>query len=341
MHVKEILGAIVASALLFAMPVPTAHADTYAPSTASQDFSTGTAGWSQSSEFAGLCLPSLVCPAVANTWNGGGADGNGYIRTQFGSLASTLAGSSTGIWDSPSFAYNGLGGKEPGSVTFSMNQLRNVDALLGLQLLNDTSYGVDLIDQANGTKVTVIPTTKLAANSYWTAVPSVSVNPDLLKIGHNYKIRITTTYHAVVAVVALGEVGYDNVRLVTAATGNGTNGGSGITNIRQLRKITKNYILPKSATVKGHLLIVHLRCPAIASPKPCQIQFAGLQKGKFSKSATARKVVKLKAGKERTVKIRIKPKYVASYQAAKKIWTKAIVRVGKVRVTVRKRMKIN
>ena len=99
-------------------------------------------------------------------------------------------------------------------------------------------------------------------------------------------------------------------------------------------------VLPATASVQGHLLVVHLRCPGAASPKPCQIQFAGLQKGKFSKAATARKIVKLKANKERTVKIRIKPGYVKAYAAAKKIWIKIIVRVGKVRVTVRKRMKI-
>ena len=38
--------------------------------------------------------------------------------------------------------------------------------------------------------------------------------------------------------------------------------------------------------------------------------------------------------------MRIKPKYVASYAKAKKVWVKIIVRVGKVRVTVRKTMKI-
>src|SRR5690349_14671174 len=124
--IKKLVGAIAASALLFAMPVPASHADTYTPNTASQDFSTGTAGWGQSSEFSGLCLPALVCPAVVNSWSGGGADGNGYIRTQFGSVASTQAGSSTGVWESPTFEYKGLGGKVPGAVSFDMNMLRNV-----------------------------------------------------------------------------------------------------------------------------------------------------------------------------------------------------------------------
>ena len=116
------------------------------------------------------------------------------------------------------FTYNGLGGKDPGSVTFDMNMLQNIGALLDLSLLNDTSFQVDLVDQTNGTAISVIPTQKLSANASWTAVPSASVNPKLLKIGRPYKIKITTSYHAVVTVVATGVVGYDNVRLTTAAS---------------------------------------------------------------------------------------------------------------------------
>ena len=94
-------------------------------------------------------------------------------------------------------------------------------------------------------------------------------------------------------------------------------------------------------SVEGRFLKVHLRCPPQASPQACQTQLQGLQKGKFSKPATARKIVKMKAGKERTVKLRIKPAYVNSYSKAKKVWVKCIVRVGKVRVSVRKSIKLS
>ena len=344
---KKLLLAILAASLLAFTPAPS-RADTYAPAAASQSFAGGQGGWTQSSEFSGLCLQNLVCPAVVNTWSAGGADGNGYIRTQFGSLASTQAGSSTGIWESPSFTYDGLAGKTPGTVTFDMNTLRNVGALLDASLLNDTRFQVDLVDQANGNAISVVPSTVVVPSGGWTAIPSASVSPNLVKLGHSYKIRITTSYHAVATVDAMGEVGYDNVTLTTAAAptngnggngGSGANGGSGVTQIKQLRKLVKHYILPKTVSVKGRLLSVHLRCPAIAAPRPCQIQLQGLSKGKFSSPATARKVVKLLPGKERTVKIRIKPRYVATYKAATKIWVKIIVRVGKVRVTVHKRIR--
>jgi hypothetical protein len=226
-----------------------------------------------------------------------------------------------------------------------MNMQVALGALLDLNAFNDASYRVELVDQASFNKISVVPSTVLH-NGSWSAIPSASVNPSLLTLGHSYKIQITTAYHSVVTVVALGEVGYDNVRLTTAAAnggnggGSGANGGSGITDIKQLRKLVKTYILPGTMKVQGRFLKARLRCPAIASPRACQIQLQGLQKGRFSKPATARKVVKIKAGKQRTVKIRIKPAYVAKYSKSKKIWVKCIVRVGKVRVVVRQPVKL-
>ena len=341
MNLRKLLGAVIASALLFAIPVPAAHADTFAPNPVSQDFSGSQGGWTTSAEFSQFCVQQLLCPAVNNTWVAGGADGNGYISTQFATLVETVPGTATGIWQSPAFTYSGLGGKTPGKVTFDMNMMKNLGALLNLSLLNDAQFSVNLVDQNTGVGVSLVPSTELTQNSGWVAIPSVSVNPNLLTLGHNYKIRIDTTYHAAVTAVALGEVGYDNVRLTTAAAdGSGANRGSGITNIKHLRKLVKTYILPKSMTVEDRFLKVHLRCPAVATPRPCQIQLQGLQKGKFSQPATARKIVKLRAAKERTVKIRIKPGYVVSYTKAKKTWVKCIVRVGKVRVSVRKPIKL-
>ncbi|WP_169576415.1 hypothetical protein [Nocardioides halotolerans] len=345
MHLKKMLGAVIASALLFTMPVPSAHADTYAPDAVNQDFAGSQGGWTSSTASDGLCLPVLLCPVVSNGWSAGGADGNGYIQTSFTTLLTTGAGFSTGMWESPSFAYNGNAGKVPGAVRLDLNMMTDVTPLLVASLLNSASYRVDLVDQATSTAVEATPTTPITSDHGWTAVQSASVNPALLQLGHQYKIRITTTLTSAVAAVANGSVGYDNVRLTTEAAngnggGNGANGGSGITDIKQLRKLVKTYILPGTMKVQGRFLKARLRCPAIASPRACQIQLQGLQKGRFSKPATARKVVKIKAGKQRTVKIRIKPAYVAKYSKSKKIWVKCIVRVGKVRVAVRQPVKL-
>ena len=352
MNLRKLYGALVASALLFAIPVPTAHADTYAPAAVDQNFDGSQGSWTTSAEYSQGCVQVLLCPSVTSAWAAGGADGNGYIGTSFGTLLETVPGTATGIWQSPAFAYDGAGGKAPASVTFDMNMIKNLGALLNLSVLNDAQFSVDLVDQSTSVGVSVIPSTSITQNSGWTALPTASVNPNLLTLGHSYKIKISTTYHAAVTAIASGGVGYDNVRLVTTAAAgngngnngnngtNGANGGSGITDIKHLRKLVKNYILPGSMKVQGRFLVAKLRCPAIAAPWPCKIQLAGLQKAKFSKAATARKIIKIRAGKTRIVKIRIKPAYVAKYAAAKKIWVKIVVRVGKVRVTVRKRVKL-
>jgi hypothetical protein len=338
---RQFLGAAVALALLFSAPVA-AQADTYAPSTASQDFVGGTGGWASTAEQSGSCLPALLCPTVTSSWSAGGADGNGYIRTQFGTTLVTLNGTSTGIWNSPAFTYAGNGGSVPATVTFDMNMLSDVADLLSASQLNDSSYRVDLVDVAAGTQVSVVPPTLLSANTSWTAIPTATVNPALLGLGRSYQLRISTSYHSAGAVTAAGELGFDNVKLRTAgqAVAAGANGGSGITSSGQLRDLAESVILPGSAKLAGDKLRMKLRCPAVASPKPCKIQVQGLAKGKFSKAATARKVVTIKAGKTKVVKLRVKPAYLAAYKTAKKIWVKSTIRVGSIRVTVRKRVKL-
>jgi hypothetical protein len=340
-HLK-LLGAVVASALLFALPVTAAHADTFVPNAASQDFSGSQGGWTSSTSTDGLCVPVLLCPVGTNSWSAGGADGNGYIQSGFSTLLTTGAGLTTNTWESPSFAYTGLAGKTPATVRLDLNMLTNVTPLLVASVMNSATYRVDIVDQASGTGVEATPTTPITSDHGWVSVQSSSVNPALLQLGHSYKIRIATTLTSAAAVAADGEVGYDNVRLTSAAAAadGSRNGGSGIPDIKHLRKLVKHTILPSSMTVDGRFLVVHLSCPPSATPRACQIQLQGLQKGKFSQPATARKIAKIKAGKERTVKIRIKPAYLASYAQARKVFVKAIVRVGKVRVSVRKPIKL-
>lgn len=365
---RRLLGAVAASALLIALPVPS-HADTYVPTTVDQDFDGSAGGWTASASYGGLCLPQLLCPAATSGYAAGGADGNGYLRTGFSTLVATVAGTTTATWESPAFAYNGAAGAVPASLTFDMNVLQDLGALLGLSVDNTSSYRVDLVDQTNGNAVGVA-TGPLTPNAGWSAVPSATITPALLTLGREYKIRIETRYTALVTAVASGEVGYDNVRLVatpvgtppppvvitnttttttttttTVTTGGPTtsNRGSGITTRKELRKLTKSFILPKSAKLSGKNFQLKLRCPAKAAPLPCKIQVEGLSAGKFSKPATARKFVSIKAEKKRLAKIRVKEAYRTAYakvaaSGKQKVWVKATVRVGKLRVTVRQRM---
>lgn len=347
MHAHRWLGGLLALAVMMAFPVP-AHADTYVAGSDSRTFADNQGGWSGSSSSAGLCIETLVCPAVTNGYVASGgvsSGGDGYIRTQFGSLASTLAGTSTGVWRSPAFVYRGRDGRRPGRVNLDLSIRPRVGALLGLELLNDSSYRVDLVDQSTGAAVSAVPETALTEDSGWTAVPTASVNPRLLKIGRAYRIRITTTYHSAVAVIASGEVGYDNVRLTTRPKpglgGNGGgNGGSGITTIRELKILVSTVGLPGSVKLVRNTVKFRVKCPAKASPKVCKYKVQGLSKARHSAPATTRKFVKVKPGGVRIVKLRVKPKYLATYRNAKRITLKTKVRVGEVRTVVVKRVKL-
>jgi hypothetical protein len=66
------------------------------------------------------------------------------------------------------------------------------------------------------------------------------------------------------------------------------------------------------------------------------VSVQGLASGELSAAATTRTTTSIAAGKVRTVAIKVKPKYVARFQAAKRVFIKTTVSVGQVRVTVRK-----
>lgn len=349
MRAKKLLGAALAFALMFSMPAPTS-ADTYASGASSQTFAGGPSGWSASTSTDGLCVPALLCPTVTNSWQAGGADGNGYIRTQFDALAETALGTATGVWQSPAFTYDGKNGHEPATATLNLNQRSDIGELLGATLLNDSSYRVDLVDQSNGRQISVVPVTALVPSINWTAIPSASVNPRLLQLGHNYKLQISTSYHAVASVVATGEVGYDNVRLTTAGRR-----GSPITTKMQLRQLATTQILPRSARMVGNRIKMRLRCPGKAAPKNCRIKVRGLATGKSARPSAVRelpdssagevsrpmalkKFLRIRARSMRWMQVRVLPGHRMAYRNAQRIYVRSIIRVGRVRVVVRHRM---
>ncbi|MGA8845426.1 MAG: hypothetical protein WB471_02300 [Nocardioides sp.] len=330
---NKFIGLFLVAALSVAMPVPS-QADMYAPNSSSRNFASGPGGWTSSTSNDGLCLQSVLCPAVKNTWRRGGTDGNGYIRTQFTSVAETLLGTSVGVWQSPAFTYKGNNGHTPATVKLNLNKRSNLGALLGADIANGTNYRVDLV-KPRGRLINVIPTRRLRDNTTFSAVRSASVNPKLLKIGSVYRIRITTTYHSAATVIATGKVDYDNVRLTAAGRSS-----SGITTNKQLREVTKSFILPGSAKlVRNHVKLL-LRCPGMAAPEKCRINVHGLAAGKASEQATTKKWVRLAPGTRRWVKVRVKPKYVEHYRSANKVWIKSAVQVGQERVVVRKHVKL-
>src|SRR3954452_5591807 len=117
----------------------------YHPVTEARTFSTSPGGWSASTTSSGLCVDAVNCPAVSNTWQArGGAGGEGFIRTGISSLTSA-GGEVTGVWQSPSFTYNGAVGTVPDSLTFFMDRRASVNALL-TAAAGDAQYTIDIED---------------------------------------------------------------------------------------------------------------------------------------------------------------------------------------------------
>ncbi len=202
------LMAITACAALTALVPAAASADTYGPAEA---------GYTGSVVNDGLCIPPVVCPLITNSVQGsGGADGGNYLRSSLLAVATTELTTNNAIWTSAPFTYNGNGGVRPAVVNFDMFRRADVDALLGVDVLNRATYQVDLINNTTNGVIQITGPNALAGATNWEATPSVGVNPGLLTIGHSYSLRITSTFKTAAAVLVMGGADYDIVRLSTA-----------------------------------------------------------------------------------------------------------------------------
>jgi hypothetical protein len=354
-----VAGLLTAGVMVVAPPTA-ANADSYAPGPENQAFAAGPGGWTHQESTAGVCVALVLCPAVTDDWvTMGGAGGEGYLRTQFTSLLTTLAGSSTGTWQSPTFTYHGDAGQQPTAVTFDLDVRPQVADLLGASQINQARFRVDLFDLGTDQTISVVPPTALTADTGWTTIPTATINPALLHIGSSYAVRIATTYQSLAALAVTGEVGYDNIRLTATrntGTSDGTggdtgggpgaaNGGSGITTVQQLRRLVLQHGLKGAATLArtGKYLTIHLKSPAAAAPLRTTYRVRGVVKThqpKKYKPTTSGKAVTIRAGAVKTIHLKIRPRYLATYQHANRILVRVHVRVGNLKVTLVKRVEL-
>lgn len=347
------LIAVVAGVAAMAWGPSVASADTYAPGANAQNFQTGPGGWTATVQNDGLCIPPLLCPSVSGNFNAtGGIDGDGYISADLVGLLTTTAATSNLLWESPAFVYNGNGGQAPATASFDLARLPNINALLNLDVLNNTTIRADLVDQSNGSVINLLPAIENPENDgVWAAVPTQSVNPSRLALGRTYKIRITTTYHTVLAVIPNGSVGYDNVALSTAGVADGSggnnntnnnsnNGGTTINNSSELQALILTSGMPSVGVLKGNTMRIRVKCPHSAIPNRCRYKVQGLAKGRKSPAATSRGKARVKFGGAKLVRVKVKPKFLARYQKASKVTVRAKVRIGNVTTVAYKKVRL-
>ena len=262
-----------------------------------------------------------------------------------------IAGTSTGVWESPTFTYRAANGDSEAAF-FSMSRRADVSQLLAVAG-NSAEYAVELRDMTEGAQpVSVVAPTSLAGAESWTTFPRAEVKAGKLHSGNGYRVRILSHYKTGTSVVANGSADYDNVVLRTATAeaangGNGGNGGAG--NGKGGRKTLRSKQLlslfssglASSATLsgagKGKALRVKVSCPKKIGGA-CRVTAQGLLSK--HRPATAKRTVKVAKGRSRLVVLRVKPKAQAKVAKRKRLLVSEKVKVGKTSATAYKVRKL-
>ncbi len=345
---SRIAAATVAS-LILALPATAGAATSkYPPGASARGFDAGPAGWTSSSSAEGVCLAPLLCASVENTFQeAGGADGGGFIRSAYTGVvgAMAVAGTTTGVWQSPRFTYAGAAGEAPTTVSFDLDRRASVDQLLAVAG-NSAEYSVQLLDLSeSGEATALIEPTTLAGAETWSEVSRGSIDPEELRPGHDYRIQITSRYTSGTSVLVSGSADYDNVVLSAVRRGAGGGdeggardggGGNGALSARRLEDLLRE-TTPGTATLRGNRLFVRVRCPSKVG-HTCRTTAQGLLRK--HRPATRKRTVRLRSGKSRLVALRVKPKARAQLAKRKRLLVRQKVRAGKVTATVYKTRKL-
>jgi len=342
------LATVVAALASLALALPQsagAATSSYPPTAAARGFSGSAAGWTSSSSNEGACLAPLLCASVENSYQGAdGADGGGFIRSAYtGAVGATAVGGTTsGIWESPRFAYRGAGGKEAKAISFAIDRRASVDQLLAVAG-NSAEYTVRLIDLSEGGEaLTLLPPATLAGAHSWTTVSRDSVDPASLTAGHDYRIQVTSSYTTGTSVLVSGSADYDNV-VLTASDGTGGSGkgkgkgtgsgaGAGVLSQQRLEDLLRQ-ATPGTAMLRGKRLFVRVKCPRKVG-HACRTTAQGLLRK--HRPATGKSTVPLRSGKSRLIVLRVKPKARRKVAKRKRLLVQEKVRAGKVTAIVTK-----
>lgn len=346
--------ACLASLLLILPTAAGAATSKYPPAATARGFSGGLAGWTSSTSNEGTCLPPLLCASVENSFQeSGGADGAGFIRSSYTGVVGVTAvgGTTSAIWESPSFAYSGAGGEGATSVSFSLDRRASVDQLLAVAG-NSAEYTVRLIDLSEGGEaLTLIAPTTLAGAGSWTEVQRGSIDPGRLTPGHDYRIQITSRYTSGTSVLVTGSADYDNVTLRASdassgsgakkggkGKGSGAGSGAGGVDSRRLEELLRQ-ATPGTAVLggKGKRLFIRVKCPRKIG-HACRTTAQGLLRKK--RPATLKRTVRLRSGKSKLLALRVKPKARKQVAKRRRLLVRQKVRAGKATATIYKSRKL-
>jgi hypothetical protein len=297
----------------------------YHPAANAREFRTGPGGWQSSSTSEGVCVQSLTCPTITNSWidtggTGGGADG--FVRTAIENLAGAES-TSRGIWESPAFVYRGAAGSTPTDVTFELARRTDLSPLLSTSG-NSAHYSVELVDVDSGVALTVIDTAPLGASTGWARTREVAIRPSSLELGKTYSIRITSTFDTEAEAFPTSNVDYDSVRLQAvdsggASGGGGSGGGGGAGGGGG----------HGGAVLHGNHLFLRLQCLGVARHGRCKVRAVAYSKrGKRGARMTFPIERRVNAKRGKKVTLRVRPRFVKQLSNRKSVLVRSELKAG-------------
>ena len=335
-----VIGVTAAVALLASSTSASAASTLYAPEQGARTFANGPAGWTDETTSEGVCVELVLCPQITNSYEpSDGADENGFLRTEIGSLTGA-GGTSTGTWASPTFVYDGNDGVRPDSLELSLARRADVNDLLRVDD-NTAAFTVNLVSISSpADTVTVIDERSLEGADDWSRIRDVAIDPTQLKVGDEYRLEIATTYRTGLTVVPGGSADYDDVVLRAkgvAAGADGSNGANGQNGSGAAgggagggaaNALAGSGIAGKAATLdrKSGRLLVKVRCAKKAA-SACKMKVAGQLKKRGGKVGKASKV-KVRAGKTKKVALKVKAGVRPKLENRKRIFVRQRVSIG-------------
>ena len=327
-----LLPILATAVMLFGASQANADKQLYPASEASRNLNSGPAGWTARTSSEGLCVPVVLCPVIQNSVQSSGGSGGagGYLRTAIGSLTGVGA-TSTGTHLSPRFKYRGVAGEIPDSVELGLARRSDVESLLSVGG-NSATFSITLIDTSNGSDVLAVPPTELSGADSFTKLSSGRIDPDQLKLGHRYRIAITSRFENGAEVLPGGTVGYDNVVLRARRDPSRGNDQANDSDAAD----EAGGVVTRIVRIKGRFVVAKVRCSAKPAKRKCKSRLhARLTKRGAKVTSTQRS--RVRAGRSERVKLRIRGKYRDDVASAKRLTIKRQTRVaGKVATTYTK-----
>jgi hypothetical protein len=156
--------------------------------------------WNQSVSYenATCVQPDQSCPNVTGVR---AAHGGRFVPAVVLSGTATVAATAAHSWITPGpgpfssgvqFTYDGAGGSQPDSLTFTIDRATEIQPLLDLG--GSATMSVFLDDLDASTSFTLVNQRPIVEQEDFATDPTVSLDPSQLTIGHKYSARVVTRF---------------------------------------------------------------------------------------------------------------------------------------------------